>query len=377
MPFLPKESSSSSNYQARKCAVPSPFPALGGERTSPSLRYSKSNSFFSQESNAHDMKHKQASFSESSVFPFEYGSSKFNRHGNVSSKMNDFPTRFEKGGFRGTQGSNYFPTTIEDSFKSNSNQINCVRNVAVSEEKHHKRFHHKTRGRIGFNEFPLEVADSWKGQLCAELYHVGSIQYHDALLAHKAAVYDRENGFIKTFELADPAVYDMSPPEAMFVPTDHCSLDQVDAAFESDLNLSMESLSDSMSDFTASSIRTRRSVRNSFNESLIDYMVDIDDDTIMDMYKSASIEATQEDDTSSFSTVSAFSNSPNDAPPSFDEHSQSSPNSTLTNIKTIRKAILNQQVQMRSSIIAARRLTQRIEKQGQYHRMNTFTARSA
>ena len=292
-------------------------------------------------------------------------------------------------------------------------------------EKRRKRRHRKTHGKIGFRELSLKIAEAWKNidsetrQFCSDLCDVGLTQYKYAMLAQKTDY--NENEFITSasyddnkFEL-EPSLsaYDIGPPTGMFVPTDQCSLAEVDAAFENDLNLSMENIHESMSDITASSHRT--SLRSSIDGSFADSMVDIDDDIIIEMYKSVPIEAIQEEATGSTAVVSNFSSSPNAAPPSLMYKSvpietiqeeatgsatvvsnfSSSPNaappsfdpygknsyidSTLNDIKTMRKAILDQQIQMQSSIMAARRLTKGLQNQGRRgnQMMNGFTARSA
>ena len=255
-------------------------------------------------------------------------------------------------------------------------------------EKRRKRRHRKSHGRISFKELSLKIAEAWRGidnetrQFCVELCDVGLTQYKHAMLTHKA-MNDQEDGFVtsatfdnKKFEPTNPSVFDISPPTTMFVPTNRCSLAEVDAAFENDLNLSMKNLHDSMSDITASSNRT--SLGSSFDGSFVDSVVDIDDDTIIDMYKSAPVEVEQEKNTESATIVSGYSISPNIAPPSFDPYGKNSYiDSTLNDIKTMRKAILNQQIQMQSSIIAARRLTKGLQNQGQNKMMNGFTAPSA
>jgi hypothetical protein len=257
-------------------------------------------------------------------------------------------------------------------------------------EKRRKRRHRKTHGMISFQELSLKIAEAWKTvdsetrQFCAELCDVGLTQYKHAMLAHKAvqnqdnefnaATFDNKTFATKTNE--NLSLLGISSSKATFVPTDRCSLAEVDAAFENDLNLSMENLHDSMSDITASSDRS--SVRSSLQESFVDSMVDIDDDTIIDMYKSAPVEAEQEEATKSATIVSGNSSSSNVVPSSFDPHGNNSfIDSTLNDIKNMRKAILNQQIQMQSSIMTARRLAKGIQKQGQNHMMNGFAARSA
>ena len=280
-------------------------------------------------------------------------------------------------------------------------------------EKRRKRRHRKTHGKIGFQELSLKIADNWRNvdaetrTYCAELCDVGLIQYKNQMRAWKAANPEEDEctpsiteekssnprGSVCFSEEWGPTpLFEHGPNprnESRYVPTDRCSLAEVDAAFENDWNLSM-------SDLSASTTSLRTSVASSAES-----MVDIDDDEIINMWKStpeddgedeldmmiAQAGGTVVSDTSigypmpspiasrrhlnqfSFQDVlqsqvtastrfsfqepnqGRFSQEPNKADP------YSGVDAALADLKNMRKVLLNQQRQLQFSMIAARRLS--------------------
>jgi hypothetical protein len=259
-------------------------------------------------------------------------------------------------------------------------------------ERRRKRRHRKTHGMIGFQELSLKIADGWKNidaetrKFCADLCDVGLTQYKVIMLAHRGHRDDAESVTAKTLtdNQPQPSMLEITPTDAKFVPTDRCSMAEVDAAFENDLALSMENLHESMSDITASDASLRSSLG-----SLTGSMVDIEDDEIIDMWKSAPINTDEEEDVGSRTIVSNHSSSQNvchvinevsqeenTAPIAFDPYGKNSYiDATMNDLKNIRKAILNQQIQMQSTIIQARRITKGMQNKNQG--MYGFAARSA
>lgn len=276
-------------------------------------------------------------------------------------------------------------------------------------EKRRKRRHRKTHGMIGFQKLSLKIAEAWKKidpetrQYLSDLCDIGLGQYKVAMLAYKAA-HDEDNKSITVDTLEDDqkkmAVFKPSivPSNANFVPTDRCSMAEVDAAFEKDLNLSMENLYDSMSDLSAGS--GDASLRSSLGSSFADSMVDLEDDDIIEMWKSTPVkteyvETALEQGTvvSNYSSSTKFCQVINQAPKaeavsttsssaSFDPYGKNSYiDATLNDLKNMRNTILNQQIQMQSSIMAARRLTNGLTVKSRQHvqsnGMHGFAARSA
>jgi hypothetical protein len=269
-------------------------------------------------------------------------------------------------------------------------------------EKRRKRRHRKTHGRIGFQELSLKIANAWKNdidselrQFLADLCDVGLAQYKIEMLAYKA-MHDGDNDSTTTSHLNGdqkaqfrPSLFD-TPNNAKFVPTDRCSMAEVDAAFENDLSLSIENLHDSMSDISVSC--GDASKRSSLRSSSADDMVDLEDDDIIEMWKSAPVSTSLDQGTvvSNYSSTSKISPAINHAPeaePSMASasaiSSQYGPNScidtTMNDLKNMRKAILNQQIEMQSSIMVARRLTKGISGTNTpgIKGVNRYAARSA
>jgi hypothetical protein len=274
-------------------------------------------------------------------------------------------------------------------------------------EKRRKRRHRKTHGRIGFQELSLKIADAWKNDIDSELRQflndlcdVGLAQYKIEMLAYKA-MHDGDNESITTNNLEDdqnmqarvrPSLFD-TPNNAKFVPTGRCSMAEIDAAFENDLSLSIENLHESMSDLSASCGDT--CLRSSLGSSFAD-MVDLEDDDILEMWKSAPVKSEngvsldQGTVVSSYSSTSNFSQAASraseaespmaSASASSSQYGQNSCiDTTMDDLKNMRKAILNQQIQMQSSIMAARRLTKGIHSTNRpgMNGVHGYAARSA
>ncbi|KAL7516508.1 hypothetical protein ACHAWX_001515 [Stephanocyclus meneghinianus] len=274
-------------------------------------------------------------------------------------------------------------------------------------EKRRKRRHRKTHGKIGFHELSLRIADSWKNvdaetrTFCAELCDVGLMQYKIAMRAYKAAHPEEDAETCKTAELqgkkASSAalddlayLFDAAPSNSRYIPTDRCTMAEVDAAFENDLSLSLEDFNESLSDLSASS-----GSDSSLRCSLAGSMVDIEDDEIIKMWKSEPEVVGSAYNTGAFATTSTSATVVTDSsisyasrvasahgtlcqfihrePPqqqhqetvssSFDPYGQNSHiDATLNDLKNMRKILLSQQIQMQSSIMAARLLTEEQKK---------------
>eukprot|EP00804_Cyclotella_cryptica_P021295 CCRYP_001546-RA/>CCRYP_001546-RA protein AED:0.25 eAED:0.25 QI:0/-1/0/1/-1/1/1/0/368 len=296
-------------------------------------------------------------------------------------------------------------------------------------EKRRKRRHRKTHGKIGFHELSLRIADAWKNvdaetrTFCAELCDIGLMQYKTAMRMYKAAYPEEDGETVKTAECmggkkAPPAVdefaflFDETPStSSRYIPTDRCTMAEVDAAFENDLALSLEDFNESLSDLSASS-----GSDSSLRDSLAGSMVDIEDDEIINMWKSEPEVIGSTPDAGAFSAFICPSSSgtvvtnssrsyassrvasrdgsycqfiPQEPPlrrhdttsSSFDPYGHNSHiDATLNDLKNMRKILLSQQIQMQSSILAARRLTE--EQKKRHHgrgqsRRRSFAACSA
>lgn len=291
-------------------------------------------------------------------------------------------------------------------------------------EKRRKRRHRKTHGKIGFHELSLRIAESWKNvdaetrTFCAELCDIGLMQYKTAMRLYKAAYPDDDAETLKTAEsnkkkasaLPDELafLFDTTPSNPRYIPTDRCTMAEVDAAFENDFALSMEDFNESLSDLSASS-----GSDSSLRCSLAGSMVDIEDDEIINMWNSEPEMITSAPQASAFTSLVAPSSSGTvvtnssmsyasqvaltDASfcqfihqepsqrketisSSFDPYGQNSHiDATLNDLKNMRKILLNQQIQMQSSILAARRLTeeQKMRRGKSQNKRRSFAACSA
>ena len=236
-------------------------------------------------------------------------------------------------------------------------------------EKRRKRRHRKTHGRISFQELSLKIAEAWKTVdsetrvFCAELCEIGRMHYKVAIKAYKenqnleATTVQSEANTLSGNEVhramitcdsdqvqpvpALPAVDDYS---LSFMPTDCCSLDEVDAAFENDVALPFQFNDEAAVETTPEATL--------IEESSVDSMVDIEDDAIIDMYKSTPGDSKAEEvvpclnlSTAAFPNVYG-TNYQNDS-------SNTNIEVTVDELKNMSKMLLHQQIQIQSNIIAS------------------------
>lgn len=281
-------------------------------------------------------------------------------------------------------------------------------------EKRRKRRHRKTHGRIGFQELSLKIADAWKTvddetrTFCAELCDTGMSKYRRELRDYKLAngsskkKTDANASAIKLGELDKnplnsqpklklpqvtsssslPQLPALKPPQedphdtiqsvntatsAKFIPTDRCSLFEVDAAFTNDMALDLNLFDETKFDFNSSGRETPESE---------ECMVDLDDDAIIDLWKREEEQRVQDD--GSDDTVPVLTTNVRDVPkplakravvslPSFsgmpvqasqvslkrnESFSQCLP-SQQSDFNQQEVSLLDQQIRMQSSLIAA------------------------
>ena len=243
-------------------------------------------------------------------------------------------------------------------------------------EKRRNRRHRKTHGRIGFQELSLKIADAWKTVdsetrvFCAELCEIGRVQYRAAMRSYKAmnsgqvatvpsqvkpasgneehrAIISSDGGQVQA--LPAPELPPVVPCSMNFVPTGSYSLDEVDTAFKNEVVLPNVFHDEAATDATSQSgFVTAGSV---FEESSsVNSMVDIDDDAIIDMYKS-SVAGSKAEEVVSEVNIPPFSNVLNGA-----NTFSSSPYYQTASVDANMDAamvLLNQQIQMQSNIIAS------------------------
>ena len=182
-------------------------------------------------------------------------------------------------------------------------------------EKRRKRRHRKTHGKIGFKELSLKIASSWKSAdaetklFCAKMSDISLLQYKKDMRAYKLANPDENKGkssvqkasksLTKVEVPISPTVpvtqlvssHAMLPQVQIpllpsggfsFVPTDKCTMEDVDAAFDNDINLKLPDLPklNPIRRFVSDTTLTPSEGHHS--------VVDLDDDDIIEMFKSDS-----------------------------------------------------------------------------------------
>ena len=253
-------------------------------------------------------------------------------------------------------------------------------------EKRRKRRHRKTHGKISFHQLSLMIAENWRSvddetrQFCSDLCDVGLIQYKNQMRAWKAAHPNEvdEEISVKTSAKKSkklkqkqpvavapfvPSMFDIAPTDSSYIPTPRCLIADVDAAFENDLALGYKEFNyGSMSDISAS---TRGSARDS--------LVDMGDDEIIDIWKSTP--ATPSDGIAaesfegalhsfarqvSYNTASSTNPTTNSNQIKQDMYQEQprSIDATLSDLKYMRKVLLDQEVQLQSSFSKAEQLQQ-------------------
>ena len=244
-------------------------------------------------------------------------------------------------------------------------------------EKRRKRRHRKTHGMISFQELSLKIADAWKTVdsetrvFCAELCEIGRMRYKVAMKSYKAMQLvevetvpsqakvhpENEGNGEKIAATSSPvqslrALPVVAPRGLNFIPTDRCSMDEVDAAFENEKAFPLIFHDEAATEITP---QTAVSAGSVFEESSVDSMVDIEDEVIIDMYTSAQPLPKSEGlniSTAAFPNDSFGTNTFSSAPYHQNESSYSNIKDTMSELKNMSKILLNQQIQIQSSIIA-------------------------
>jgi hypothetical protein len=258
-------------------------------------------------------------------------------------------------------------------------------------EKRRKRRHRKTHGKIGFRQLSLRIAEAWKHvdeetlKFCIDLRNIGLIQHKNQVAAYKAAHPEEEEEIsVKNFstavmgqcmndenEVADatacrsvPSMFNVSPCNPAYLPTHHCSLADVDAAFENDFSRGHNTFNEMIS-------ATDDSVKSSLAPTSYSF-VDVEDDEIINIWKSVHEDAVSSDAWVSARQVSprsSVSHSPVSSVQSLTSSCQdnmtcaSSPDgyplghnidSALNVLKYMRNVMMKQQEELLSSFMASK-----------------------
>jgi hypothetical protein len=244
-------------------------------------------------------------------------------------------------------------------------------------EKRRKRRHRKTHGKIGFQELSLKIADAWKTvdaetrTFCADLCYIGQMQHkiamkafnttsdfkmwavksefrmdasHDTVVPTKA--HKNKHCVIAEVPSSTSSLFEITSNGSSFIPTDHCSMAEVDAAFENDLALSLDNLYETSSDMALYNDKA----------NLRSPLVDLEDDEIMDMWKSTPAQSDGEGTFNhhrlgnivsfSASITREVSEGEDNTLFQYNPHGTNSYiDATMNDLVNMRKALINQQIQ--------------------------------